>query len=65
MDLIDQDGFLCQLDKPFPFKSLPNNTILGWSKLKAFADINLNVAQMKQFVFNGIENVVEKGENAG
>ena len=35
------------------------------SKLKAFADDNLNVSQAMEFVFSRLENIVEKGENAG
>ena len=34
------------------FKSIRHNKILDLSKLKAFADDNLNVAQMMKFVFN-------------
>ena len=35
--------------------------ILDWS---TFADDNSNAAQMTQFVFDAIENIVGKGENA-
>ena len=35
------------------------------TKLKAFADDKLNVAKMTIFLFNGEENTVGKGENAG
>ena len=35
------------------------------SKSKAFADDNITAAQMMRFFFDMIENIVEKGENAG
>ena len=47
------------------FNSLPNNKILDLSKLKAFADNNLNVYQKLKFAFERVENIVGKGENAG
>ena len=47
------------------FNSLPNNKILDWFKLKAFADGKLNVAKMTIFPCNRVENIVGKGENAG
>ena len=37
------------------FNFSPNNTILGWSKLKAFADDNVNVTQKLKFVLGRIE----------
>ena len=40
--------------------SLPNNTILDLSKLKAFTN-KINVTQKLKFA----ENIVEKGENPG
>ena len=45
--------------------SLPNNILLDWSKLKAFADDILNIATIIIYVFYGLENIVGKGENAG
>ena len=36
-----------------------------WSKLKAFADNISNFAKMKISVFDRVENIVGKGENAG
>ena len=36
-----------------------------WSKLKAFADKILNVAENLKFVLQRVENIVGKGENAG
>ena len=37
---------------------------MDWTKLKAFADDNLNATQMDNFVLDRIENNVGKGENA-
>ena len=45
--------------------SLPNDTILDWSKFKAFADDKINVTEKLKFVLVRVENIVEKGENAG
>ena len=47
--------------------SIPNDNISDWSKFKAFAIDKINVAQMLSFdsVFDKIENIVGKGENAG
>ena len=42
---------------------LPNDKILGWSKLKAFADTKVNV--IRKFSIGKVENLVAKGENAG
>ena len=47
------------------FNSLPNDKIFGVTKLKAFADDKLNVAQMMVSVFDRIENILVKAENAG
>ena len=44
---------------------LPNNKILDKTKSKAFADNKINVAQMMISVFDKVENIVGKGENAG
>ena len=38
---------------------------LDWSKLRAFADDKLNLAEKLKFVLESIENIVGKGENAG
>ena len=45
--------------------SLQNDKILDWSKLKAFADNKINVAEILKFVLKRAENIVEEGENAG
>ena len=47
------------------FNSLPNNKILEWYVLKAFADDKLNEIERLRFVLRWVENMVEKGENAG
>ena len=45
--------------------SLPNDKILDWSKLKAFANDILKLAKRMVFVSDRVENIVGKGENAG
>ena len=45
--------------------SLPSHKILDLSKLKAFADKKIKVAQKLEFAYVRIENIVGKGENAG
>ena len=47
------------------FNSLPNDKILDWSKLKAFADDKINVNEVFKIGLGKIENIVGKGENAG
>ena len=47
------------------YKSLPNDKIFDQSKLKAFADDQINAAAKLKFVSRRIEKVVRKGENAG
>ena len=47
------------------FNSLPNDKILHWSKSKAVADDNIKVLKKMIFVFDRVENIVGKGENAG
>ena len=46
-------------------RSIPNNQILHWSKLKAFADNNLRFAKITISVWDSGEKIVGKGENAG
>ena len=43
--------------------SLPNDKI-HWTKLKAFADVKLDVAKIIISVYDRVENIVGKGENA-
>ena len=45
--------------------SLPNDKFLDWLKLKAFADDKINVTEKLKFVLGRLENMVDKGENAG
>ena len=45
--------------------SSPHDKILDVTKLKAFADEKINVAHMMISVFDRIENMLGKGENAG
>ena len=45
--------------------TLPNDKILYVIKFKAFADDKINLAQMMISVFDRVENIVGKGENAG
>ena len=47
------------------FNSLPNDKILDWSKLKAFADDKVKVIQKLKFKLLRVENIVGKGENVG
>ena len=49
----------------FLVKSLTDDKILALSKLKEFADNNLSVAQLVQFYYERVENMVGKGENVG
>ena len=44
--------------------SSPNDKILDWSKLKAFADDKINLTEKLKFVLGTAENIVGKGENA-
>ena len=47
-------------------KSLQNDEILDWSKLKAFADDKLKCENQKlKFDMGRVENIVGKGENGG
>ena len=42
-----------------------NDKILDWSKLKAFVDDKINVTEKFKFLFERVESIVGKGENAG
>ena len=52
-------------DGSFLFNSLPYDKNLDWSKLKALADDKIKVLKMIIFVFDSVENILGKGENAG
>ena len=43
----------------------PHDKFSEWSKLKVFAHDKINVIEKVRFVLGRIENIVEKGENAG
>ena len=45
--------------------TLPNDKIVDWSKLKAFADDKINVNEELKFGLGRLEYIVGKGENAG
>ena len=45
--------------------SLPNNKHFDWSKLKVFADNNINVNGKLKFGLKRVENIVGRRENAG
>ena len=45
--------------------SLPNNKILDWSSLKAFADDKIKVTENLKFVYGRVENIVGIGGNSG
>ena len=44
---------------------LPNKKKWALTKLKAFADDKFNITKMLISLFDKVENIVEKGENAG
>ena len=46
-------------------KSLLNDENLDWSKLKVFADNQINANKYLKFGLKRVENIVGKGENAG
>ena len=46
-------------------KPLPNDKILDMTKLKAFSNNKLDVGKMTISLFDRVENIVGKGENAG
>ena len=45
--------------------SLPHSKVLDLIKFKAFADDKTNLTKMIVSVFDKLENIVGKGENAG
>ena len=51
--------FYCSLDW------LTKDTILDWFKLKTFADNNLYVTENLKLALGRVENIMEKGKNAG
>ena len=66
--------FLCKKIQYYPFSlkpkccginTLPIDKILDLTKMKVFADDNLNVTNMMISVYDRIENTMGKGEKAG
>ena len=57
--------YVANLSQEVIVNSLPNDKILDWSKLKALADDNINLAEKLKFVLERVENIAGKGENAG
>ena len=55
----------CWTEDFYDFNSLPNDKILDWSKLKAFADNKMNVNERLKFDLGRVDNIVGKGENTG
>ena len=52
-------------DRCLIVNSLLHSKILDLSKLNAFTEDNFKVAEVVQFCFHGVENIVGKRENAG
>ena len=57
--------YLLFLFLKYLINSLPNEKILNWTKLKACADDKQDVAKIMISVYDRVENIVGKGENAG
>ena len=53
------------IQKSLTLKSLPNDNFLDLTKLKAFADDELNFPEMMISLFDRVENTAGKGENVG
>ena len=49
----------------FSLYALQKDNFLDWTKFKAFADDKFNASKIKISVFERVENIVGKGENAG
>ena len=48
-------------EQPFFLNLLPNDKVLEWHKLKAFADLKINVSQKMKFPFRREESIVVRG----
>ena len=57
-------GFYFVANKCFQFNSFLNDKIFHWSKLKAGADDNFNMAEIFLLFSDRVKNTVGKGENA-
>ena len=53
------------VEPSFSLKSLPNDNFLDLTKFKVFADDKENVPKFRISVFDRVQNIVGKGENAG
>ena len=62
MEMSEPQSVHCTLQHINPS---PNDKTISWSKIKAFADDKIKIAKMFIFIFDMVENIVEKGENAG
>ena len=56
----EPDHFFSTLIGKLVFISLPNDKILDWSRLKAFADENFNITKTMISVCGRVENIVGK-----
>ena len=45
--------------------TLTNDKMINFTKFKAFADDNLNLADMAKYVCHRVEKIMGNGENAG
>ena len=60
--------FIAEIQCPYSpiiLNSLPNDNILGWTKLEVFADDMVNVAQMMIFLCNRVEKHWKKEKMLG
>ena len=56
----------CQTYHPLlSMNSIPNDKILDWLKLRAFADGKISVTKKLIFVMGRVENILGKEETAG
>ena len=62
---LDQSQILLFGEELILVNSVPNDKILDWTKLKAFADDKLNLPKNLKIVLERVEIIVGKGENAG
>ena len=54
-----------KMDPVIRLNPLPEDIILDWSKLKAFADDKIIVTEKMKFVLERVEKIVGEGENVG
>ena len=63
--LIQVRSLLYRFTTQYCLLTIYQMSFLDWTKFKAFAEDKLNVAKIMISAFDQIENIVEKGENAG